>query len=199
MTADKINTTLLIQQLRQGNEKAFTSLYDQFSRQLYRNILYMVKDNDIAEELLQDLFLAIWQNRENIDPEKSLKSYLFKIAENLVYMHFRKLAKDKRLLNSLISSYTDFDTNAEEVLISKENHQLLHKAIESLSPQRREVYSLCKLEGKSYEEVSKELGISTSTIRDHIVKANKAVKTYFYLNQDIAVVFITAELLKHFK
>jgi len=199
MNSDNENLKLLVQQLQQGNEQAFTFLYDKYSKQLYRNILRLTKDEDIAEELLQDLFLKIWESRENINPEKSFKSFLYKVAENLVYAHFRKIAKDNRLIAKLVIAYVDVDINAEDVIISKENQNLLNKAIENLPPQRKQVYMLCKLEGKTYEEVSNELGISTSTIRNQIVKANKAVRQYFISNQDIAIIVITAHLLRHLK
>jgi len=197
MDSDQENLELLIKQLQQGSEQAFTRLYDKFSKQLYRNILRLVKDEDTARELLQDLFLKIWESRENINPEKSFKSFLYKVAENLVYAHFRKIAKDNRIIAKLVLSATDFDTNAEDAMIARENHDLLKKAIAHLPPQRKHIYTLCKLEGKSYEEVSTELGISVSTISDHIVKANKAVKKYFILNQDMAIILIASQLLKH--
>ncbi len=197
MVSDNVNIKVLIELFRQGNEQAFTGIYDLYSKQLYRNMIRMVKDEDIAEELLQDLFLKIWESRERIDPEKSFKSFLYKVAENLVYAHFRKIAKDNRIMAKLVISYVEFDTNAEDAIISQENHALLKKAIESLSPQRKLIYTRCKLEGKSYEEVSTELGISVSTISDHIVKANKTVKKYFNLNQDIAIILIASQFLKH--
>jgi len=199
MASDNENFKLLIQQLQTGSEKAFTTLYDKYSQQLYRNILRLVKDDDIAQELLQDLFLKIWESRQNIKLEGSFKSFLYKVAENLVYAHFRKIAKDNRLIAKLIISYDDFETNVEETIISRENHDFLKKAIENLSPQRKHIYTSCKLEGKSYEEVSNELGISTSTVRNQIVKANKSIKQYFTLNQDMVIVFLASEILRHLK
>jgi RNA polymerase sigma-70 factor (family 1) len=197
MTSDNENLKLIIRQLQHGSEQAFTLLYDIYSKQLYRNILRLVKDEDVAEELLQDLFLKIWESRGNINPEKSFKSFLYKVAENLVYAHFRKLAKDNKLIAKLVVSYVDVDTYAEEAMIAKENHELLKKAIEKLPPQRKRIFTLCRLEGKSYEEVSNELGISTSTISNHIVKANKTVKQYFLLNHSVAVLFIASQIVFH--
>ncbi|MFA6084219.1 RNA polymerase sigma factor [Mucilaginibacter sp.] len=199
MASDNENLKLLIQQLRTGSENAFTALYDKYSTQLYRNILRLVKDDDIAQELLQDLFLKIWESRQNIKLEGSFKSFLYKVAENLVYTHFRKIAKDNRLIAKLIISYDDFETNVEETIISRENHALLRKAIENLSPQRKQIYVLCKLEGKSYEEVSNELGISTSTVRNQIVKANKSIKQFFTLNQEMVIVLLASQILRHLK
>jgi len=199
MASDNENLKLLIQQLQTGSEKAFTAVYDKYSPQLYRNILRLVKDDEIAQELLQDLFLKIWERRQYIKIEGSFKSFLYKVAENLVYAHFRKIAKDNRLIAKLIISYDDFETNVEETIISRENHDFLKKAIENLSPQRKQIYTLCKLEGKSYEEVSNELGISTSTVRNQIVKANKSIKQYFTLNQDMVIVLLASEILRHLK
>jgi RNA polymerase sigma-70 factor (family 1) len=199
MDSDNENLRFLILQLRQGSEQAFALLYDRYCKQLYRNMVRLVKDEAVAEELLQDLFLKIWEGRDNIDPGKSFKSFLYKVAENLVYGHFRKVAKNNRLMAKIVVSYADFDSNAEEVMIEKENRDLLDKAIAHLPPLRKQVYTLCKLEGKSYEEASSELGISTSTIRNQIVKANKAVKQYFVVNQDIVVMLITAQVLRHLK
>ena len=196
---ENINIKLLTKQLQHNSEPAFTRLYDLYSKQLYRNILRLVKDEDVAKELLQDLFLKIWESRSSIDPEKSFRSFLYKVAENLVYMHFRKLSKDKRLNERLILSANVFENNVEDGIISKETNNLLKQAIEHLSPQMKKVFTLCKLEGKSYEEVSKQLGISTSTVSNHIVKANKAVKQYFLNNQEVAFFVFISNLLLHTK
>ncbi|MBK0380062.1 RNA polymerase sigma factor [Mucilaginibacter segetis] len=197
MDSDNENLKFLIQQLQEGSERAFTILYDKFSKQLYRNILRLVKDEFIAQELLQDLFLKVWENRQSIKIEGSFKSFLFKVAENLVFMYFRKVAKDNRLIENLIRANIEFDINAEEIVISRQDQELLYAAIAKLPPQRKQVYTLCKLEGKSYEEVSKELGISTSTISDHIVKANKTVKQFLQLNNGIALLFIVDQVIFH--
>ena len=196
MTIDKV---ILIKQLQEGNQLAFINLYDQYSKQLYRNIFRMVKDEDVAQELLQDLFMKIWEIRENIDPDKSFKSFLYKVAENLVYGHFRKVAKDARLLDKLILVSTELYSSAEDLMIRKESHELLNLAIEKLSPQRKRIYKLCKFDGKSYKEVSQELGITTAAVNNQIILANKAIRQYFYLNKDITVLLIVSELIRHAK
>ncbi|MES2274975.1 MAG: sigma-70 family RNA polymerase sigma factor [Bacteroidota bacterium] len=195
----KEDITLLLKQLQNGSEHAFTILYDQFSKSIYRNILRLVRDEDIAQELLQDLFLKIWEIKSNIKLEGSFKSFLYKVAGNMVYMHFRKIAKDNRMIEKLINAYVDHETEGPETILSDENIDLLQIAIGTLPPQRKHIYTLCKLEGKSYEEVSDLLGISTSTISDHIVKANKTVKQYFLLNKNTAIVFILGQFLIHKK
>jgi len=188
MANDTFNTTFLLSQVKQGNEAAFAKIYDHFSKQIYRSILFLVKDDDTAQELLQELFLHVWKQRELIIPEISFWPYLYKVSKWLVHNHFRKIAQDKRLIDQLIITTVDYVLDAEHSMIDQETHALLAKAIENLPPQRRQVFKLCKFEGKSYQEVSEIMGISPATINNQIVEANKSVKQFFRLNHDLAVI-----------
>lgn len=192
MTSSPDEKELLLLLLN-GNEQAFEKIYRLYSSRLYGNLLKLVKSETEAQEILQDVFLKIWDNRQNIDIEKSFRSYLFKIAENKVVDFFRKVARDKKREAELISLATNEYVPVEELLQSDEKTALLQKAIDSLPPQRQQVFRLCKLEGKSYKEVSEQLGISVSTISDHIVKATKSIRDYFENNeQALLSLFIVA-------
>lgn len=169
----------LLSQLSLGNEEAFGKIYKIYSLNLYSNLLRLVKLEAEAKEILQDVFLKIWLTRENIDLEKSFGAYLAKIAENKVYDFFRKLARDKKKETIFLEMTSCFFLVEEELNRSEEEAAMLDKAIELLPPQRQQVFRLCKLEGKTYKEVSELLNISVSTISDHIVKATKAIKAYF--------------------
>ena len=181
--------------MKKGDEQAFAKIYDQFSRQLYRNILNLVKDEDIAQELLQELFLKFWLKRADIEPEKKWLSYLYESARNLVMDYFRKVAKDQRILKHLILTTIDHVVSIEERIIDRETQNILMEAIESLPPQRKLVFKLFKLEGKSHKEISEQLGISTHTISNQIKAANKSIKQYFLSHPDIAISLITACIL----
>ncbi|SEJ57938.1 RNA polymerase sigma-70 factor, ECF subfamily [Dyadobacter sp. SG02] len=181
---------VLLDKLAEGDEPAFTALYEKYSLKLYANILRLVKSEDIAKEILQELFLKIWEMRGQIDPEKSFKSFLYKIAGNLVYDHFRKVSRDKKLSDSLLYMLEEQYSHSEESVIYNESLELLNTAISQLPEMRRRVYVLGKIEGKTYEEISAQLGISHSTISDHIVKANRFIKTYLTSRTDVALSLI---------
>jgi RNA polymerase sigma-70 factor (family 1) len=170
----------LVLALQKGDEGAFETIYGLYSQRLFGRLLKLVKTEAQAQEILQDVFIKLWQHRHSLDAEKSFRSFLFKIAENKVYDFFRKAARDKLMQANLISLATTNYINIEDYTREEENLKLLYKAIESLPPQRQQVFRLCKLEGRSYKEVSELLGISLSTISDHIVKATKAIKEFFY-------------------
>ena len=168
----------LLLQLAAGDDAAFQQIYFLYSRRLYGNLLKLVKSEVIAQEILQDAFIKIWEYRSNIDPEKSFRSYLFRIAENMVCNFYSKASRDKALLKKLIESSANEYSHVEEAVMFREESKLLHAAIEELPPQRRQVFKLCKIEGKTYHEVGSLLNISVSTVSDHIVKANRFLKEY---------------------
>ena len=165
--------------LIEGSELAFEKIYRLYSARLFGRLLKLVKSEQQAEEILQDVFLKIWELRRSIDPEKSFRSFLFKIAENKVHDFFRKVTRDKNLESQLTVFATADYSVIEPFLSGDENLKILQKAVEGLPPQRQQIFRLCKLEGKSYKEVSELLGISVSTISDHIVKGTKSIRDYF--------------------
>lgn len=187
---DDTELQYLLARLHNNDERAFNKLYSTCFRPIYRRIFSLVKDEAIADELVQDLFLKLWQNREDIDPQRSFEAYLFTIAQHLVYDHFRRIAKNKRLAARLLLNATDYYLHSDILLETKESRELLQKAIDQLSPQRREVFTRCKIEGKTYEETGLELGISVPTVNSHMTQSMKLVREYLLKNQDTLLVLL---------
>ena len=168
----------LLSRLKAGDKGAFARLYELYSRPLYLNLFKLLKTEQVAEEILQSIFLIVWEKRETITINHSIRGYLFRIAENKVHDFFRKLKRDRKLYDHILEISCGAYEDVEIKILHSEETALLNKAIENLPPQRKEVFNLCKLEGKSYLEVSRRLGISPSTINDHIVKATRAVRDF---------------------
>ncbi len=187
---DALSIKALLIKLTNHDHRSFHELYDQFSTPLYANILRMVKDRELAQEILQDVFVKVWEKRGLIDPEKPFTAYLFRIARNLVYDHFRKLALEKKLGSHLLANGKDAYSHIEEELIFKESNQLFLEAVNKLSPQRKQVFTLCKLEGKSYCEVGNLLHISTSTVSDHLLKSNKFIKAQMLISDSVSFILM---------
>lgn len=169
------NDQNLVTLLSGGDQTAFEELYHLYSPRLLGYLIKLVKSEIYATELLQDVFIKIWNNRQAIDPDLSFRSYLFRIAENTVYDFYRKASRDQKLQAELIKVSVSEYNHVEESFSNKENEQLLQNVIDALPPKRRQVFQLIKIEERSYEEVSTLLNISTSTISDHIVKATKFI------------------------
>ncbi len=165
-----------LRQLRDGSYEAFEVIYHRYKSRLAGAMLRLLKDSDAVDDLLQELFVRLWVHRATINPDQPIKAYLFRIAENLVYDAFRAMAKDKRAQERICRLLVSGGCETEDRIFAEENRQAIEAAIALLPPKRREVFVLCKLESKSYEEVSSLLNISPSTINDHIYKANQFLK-----------------------
>lgn len=159
-----------------GSRRAFEQIYRIYHKGLYYNLRKLTGNDEIAKEILQDVFLKIWEKRAELNPDKSFGAYLFRIAQNMAMDFYRREKRSKLLLESLTLLITEVIEQPLENEISVDEEEILREAIAMLPPQRRRIFELCKLEGKSYQEVSQLLGISVSTISDHLVKAFKTVK-----------------------
>jgi len=166
----------LLVALKAGDHQAFAQLYHQYKRQIYYNIYKLVHTEAIAEELTHDVFLKVWQSRSLIVETQSFPAFLRRIATNIAIDFYRKAALDKKLRTELVARATEFYDPFEEEASGSDHHAFIRSLLEKLPPRRREIFSLCKLEGKSYADVAHLLGIGTGTVNDHIVKATKLIK-----------------------
>lgn len=180
----------MLTELRAGEEYAFKHFYDIYNIPLYRKLLKLVQIDVIAEELLQDLFLKIWQKKDLIDPEQSFRAYLYRIAEHLVADHYRNLARQVKLEKETDLNKLEILDQVEDPFQGEFAQKIIHEAIATLPAQQQAVFRLCKIEGKSYEEVSQLLNISHATINTHISRASKAVKTYILKHHDTAILIM---------
>lgn len=187
---------VLLKKMAEGDQDAFHAIYYHYAPRLYGKLLKALHSEDLSSEILQEVFLTIWQKRSLIDPARSFRSYLFKIADNLAIDLFRKANRDQAVMSRLLAASIDHYTHTEEWLEQKEKAGLLHRAIEELPPQRKMVFVLCKLEGKSHEEVAKLLNIAPSTVNNHIVKAMQFLRNYLSEHPDLAGMLLLYFLLQ---
>ncbi|MDX3916954.1 MAG: sigma-70 family RNA polymerase sigma factor [Pseudosphingobacterium sp.] len=185
----------LVERLRQGDERAFTHLYGIYSDRIYTRLLRLMATADLAKEILQDTFVTLWEKRQTLNPELPIKAWIYKVAENKVYQLYRKIGRDTRLQQHILENFTELYSHTEEDLHLKESRLLLQQAIEQLSPQRRKVFELCRIEGKSYEETARILGLSVPTVSNYLVKATELVRKYMFRSDRTAVLLFTAWLI----
>ena len=183
----------MLLRLKAGDELALEELMQRYKAPLAQSMSRLIKSREDIEELLQELFLRIWKNRANLDTERYL-GYMYKIAENLVYDRLRKAAREKRLSVDYFTHIIEAYSHIEEGIFGKEMLEVLQHGIQQLPEQRRKVFELCKIEGKSYEEVSQLLSISVATVNSHITNANASIKAYFIQHPELASMVLTVFL-----
>ncbi len=177
-----------LHRLKEGDQQSFIHFYDTFKLPIYRKLLKMVRIPSIAEELTQDVFVKIWDKRALIDPEQSFRSYLYRIAQHILYDFYRKIARDERLQEEIRLLVLNEHNPTDDWLFLKETQNILDRAISSLPEQQRQIYTLCKIEGKSYKEVALELGISVHTISTHMTRASKKIQEFMTKYQHLILI-----------
>ncbi|WP_343673170.1 sigma-70 family RNA polymerase sigma factor [Chitinophaga sp.] len=174
----------LLRRLRDGDEFAFKSLYEIYAPRLAAKLFQLLKSEELAKDILQDLFIKIWEVRHTINPALNFGALLYKIAANLSKNVYRRNLYDQLMRNSI--NPDDGHNPIEESLNQSEAKELLQAALNKLTPRQREVYIMHKIDGLSYHEISSQLNISTSAINHHIQEANKQLRNilksnYIYL------------------
>lgn len=180
----------LLQRLRDGDQRSFDSVYSDYSVHITAHLITLLKSRELAQEVAQDTFIALWENREAIDPEKSIKSYLFKIATNKTYNLFKRAAHDKKLREHMLPILEKGHNNIDAYIQAKDNREFLASLLEKMPEKQREVYRLFKIDGYSYQEISEHLGISHSTINTHINRANQFLKSTIKNNPKILMALL---------
>ena len=185
----------LTRRIQSGDEQAFRALYERYHRRLYGFALTFVKSGMLAEEAVQEVFLRLWEHREDLQADRSLKSYLFSICKNHVLNVLRRASREKALREEVLRSDLQGPSRPDEEVIHAGYYEVARRAIESLPPRRREIFEKCRREGRSYREVARVLGISTGTVSDHMVKANRHLKQYLGCHTDLVFSVLSATAL----
>ena len=183
-----LNEKLLAQELKKNNRKAFRKLFDTYRGDVYAYSLSMLKTKAHAEEIVQDVFLKIWQHREKLNPDLSFKAYLFTITRNLTFNFIRKAANDRKLRGEVFYNSQKSRDSLNDKILEIDYEILKSKAINQLPPKRKRIFELSRNEGMSYEEISKYQGISISTVKGQMSKALSAIKIFLHTNGDISLI-----------
>ncbi|PSL47525.1 RNA polymerase sigma-70 factor (ECF subfamily) [Chitinophaga niastensis] len=174
----------LVLRLHNDEVSAFDSLYWKYHQAVYRNIFKFVKDAVTTEDILQEVFARLWEKRQDINAEQSVSGWLFVISFNMCVTYVRKKLREQTLHKNIFLSDTDDEVALERKNMDEEQYHLLEKAIATLSPKKRTIVTRCKLEGKTYDEVAKELNISRNTVKEHLSAAMIKLNDYMQRNGD---------------
>ena len=160
--------------LSRDDVPAFDAIYYKYYRAVYANIFKLVRHPQTAEDILQDVFTALWINRKKIDGHQSIAGWLFVVSHNKALKFLDRAIKEK-LHTRQANAFHSAEDNLE---IEAHQSSIIDKAIARLPPQKKLVFTLCKLEGKTYEEAAQLAGISSHTVKEYVSAASKFVKAY---------------------
>ena len=175
----------LVERLIEGDESAFCELYALYKNRLMYFAMKFLKSREFAEDVFQDAFAAIWQNRRFLNPEMSFSSYIYTIVRNRVLNLLSTLECDRRLKESILSSAIELDDNTSESLQNDDIRGIIDKALQSLTPRQSKVFTMSRKQFMSHKEIAAELGISVYTVQQHISESLKTIRAYLSKYSDI--------------
>lgn len=162
---------LLVEQLKGGNVLAFEQIFNLYQPKLYHFVKLTLANDTDCEEIVQEVFLKIWDRREQIDPSKSFKSYLYTITKNEIHDHLRKVLQQRKYIEQTIHELAIGDNDVEKIVNFRETDQVIKELINLLPNKRRKVFELSRLEGKTYRQIALEMDISENTVDTQMRKA----------------------------
>jgi len=164
-----------VEELRNGCHLAYESIFIAYYGKIKFFINGFIKSENIAEELAQDIFLKLWENRAGIDPDKSFGFFLYTMARNTTF----NFLKHKSVHNTYVERTKfsqDLSLSPEEQLYADEIELLIAMAVKKMPTQRRTIYELSRQEGLENEEIAKRLNISKKTVENQLSMALKELR-----------------------
>jgi RNA polymerase sigma-70 factor (family 1) len=171
--------------VQQGDKLAFKALYESLKGNIYSYAYRFFRSSDMAEETVQNVFMQVWKHRNSIDPDKSVKAYIYRIARNSVYNQLKQAAHHENYKVHLFYRASQVHNEVEEAVSYKQLLNLYEEAINKLPPQRKLIFRMSRIDFLSHEEIAGRLDISKSTVKDQIVKALRSIKQYLFTQGEI--------------
>lgn len=186
----------LVSLLVKGSEKAFYEIYRKYYKALYNYCLSVTKDAEATTDIVQLVFISVWKNHTNVNPELSFTAYLFTIVRNKINNYFRELKYNKTLQEGWLKTLVTADNCTEETVIFNDYAEHLQTAIKALPEQKRNIFTLSRINGKSNDEIATITGLSKHTVKNHLSESTKIIRQFLLVHSDIyASILIFAHLI----
>lgn len=185
------NSCILFSLIAEGNEIAFKILFEQYKTKTYAVAYKWTKCTLAAEEITQEVFISIWVSRAQLSAVKDATAYIYTIIYNQVKRYLKKEQHQNRILQLAFWNTKKICNITEETIQANETRQLINQALAKLTPQKKLIFNLSRQQGKTYSEIGESLNLSPHTVKSHLVKTIKFIRTYI----DNVSVFLTGGIL----
>ncbi|MFT3705208.1 MAG: RNA polymerase sigma-70 factor [Agriterribacter sp.] len=160
-------------QLVQGNEEAFTRIVYHYYPRLLPFTIKITKTKYSAEEIVQEVFLRLWQKREDMARIEQLGAWLFRVAANLALTWLKRSAMEGNILQQLQPSQNN---PVQEYLDFRQSTEQLRAAVDQLPEQQKKIFRLSKEEGLSNQEIADRMSLSVNTVKNHLTRALQTLR-----------------------
>ena len=174
----------LLSQIRNNNVEVYKHLFELYYRELYFFSRKFLENREVAEEVVQDVFIALWENRDVLIIKKSIKSYLFTSVKNRSINYLKSKINNINFVNIDSADSENHILITDQPLELEELDNLIHKAVLSLPPRCKEMFHLSRNSEMTYQEIADVLGVSKETVKFQISEAIKKIKTFLNKHWD---------------
>jgi RNA polymerase sigma-70 factor (family 1) len=178
-----------------GDQQAFTQLFQLSKHKLYSFLLRLTQSPEMTEDVIQDIFLKLWRNRATLHDIDSFSSYIFRMAQNQCITHFKRVAKETLILARLQKEAMPSESTTDNQLAAREVQERLQTAIAKLSPRQKAVFTLSREQGLKHEEIARQLNISISTVKNHMIEALSILRQHFNTQSNILLLCCLVEII----
>ena len=169
--------TELVLALKNNDINSFDQLFRLYSSRLFFFAKGFLKNRQDAEEIVQDVFIKVWEHRADLDEFRSIRSFLFTIAHRAMIDGFRKKERENLLLKKVKLDQSELDDETQQKLQYDSIKEQVDKMVEMMPPKRKLIYKLSREEGLSHQEIADKLNISKNTIENQIAEALKFLRS----------------------
>jgi len=185
----KSNSELILL-IQKDDRVAFYNIYERYSKRLYGFVLRYIKLKEDAEEIVQVVFVKIWESRNKIDAYASFESFLFTIAYNTTISLLRKRTNEKKYLDHLKSLQHPVNSlNLIDEIHFNELNERVQSLLDELTPRQKEIFQLSREEGLLHDEIAKKLDISINTVKKHMANTLAFLKSHIDSSLTINLLF----------
>lgn len=175
-TYNKLSDLGLFILLKKGNQLAFLEIYDRYKVTLQNHAYRKLGDMDEVEDILQELFIYLWEKRETIYFSTSVRSYLYTAIRNRIINHFYRKNRESEYLNSLHEFVERGEFITDLTIREKEFAGIIQKEIDALPPRMREVFTLHRNHELTYKQIAQQLGTSEQTVATQVKNSLKVLR-----------------------
>lgn len=173
---DSYSDSVLISRLKEGDKEAFEVIFNEYSTKLYFFALSYLHIEEEAEEIVQNVFVSLWEHRSFLDELRSLKSYLYKATVNCVYNYFKHEAIRRKHLAYVLRQDAAEDDSSEKNMDLDDLTKNLESLVARLPQMQQKIFKMSRWDGLSHGEIAQQLGLSVRSVENHIYRSLKFFK-----------------------
>jgi RNA polymerase sigma-70 factor (family 1) len=159
-------------------ELIFADLFKKHEYRLHTLVLKLTRSDQYARDIIQEVFLKLWEHRCHIQSIHNIEAWLYRLTENKVIDFLRKAAADSRLKDAIWKNQPEQLNETEENVVAREYNQIIQKAVDQLPPQRKLIYQLNREKGLNYQEIADHLAISKHTVKNQLSTALQYIRLF---------------------